>query len=145
MVTFLDVMDKALTGKPCSERDYTLKIFAARLRETVKEHGIKYDPQVPIPSDDGLADEIYKAAFDFFVEVGAYCKDTERIIKFEENEVKERLRTAPSEVVFCEGRDAKKLTPRKPEDRTPPWCFLGAGGGPVSTEEVFMGLVEGYA
>jgi len=138
-------MDKALTGKPCSEKDYTLKIFAARLREIVKEHGIKFDPQIPIPSDDGLADEIYKAAFDFFVEVGTYCRDTERIIKFDENEIKERLRTAPSEVIFGEGRDAKKLTPRKPEDKTPPWCFLGAGGGPVSTEEVFMGLVEGYA
>jgi hypothetical protein len=138
-------MEKALTGKPCSERDYSLKIFAARLREIVKEHDIKYDPQFPIPSDDGLADEIYKAAFDFFVEVGTYCKDTERIIKFEENEIKEGLRTAPSEVVFGERRDAKKLIPRRPEDRTPPWCFLGAGGGPVSTEEVFMGLVEGYA
>jgi hypothetical protein len=49
-------MDKALTGKPCSERDYTLKVFSARLKEIVKEHGIKYDSKFPIPSDNGLAD-----------------------------------------------------------------------------------------
>jgi len=145
MVTLLDVMEKTLTGKPCSERDYTLKIFAARLREIVKEYDIKYTAESSVPSDNSLADDIYKAGFDFFVEVGAYCRDTERIVKFEEEEVKEGLRTAPSKVVFGEGKDAKALTPRKPEDRTPPWCFLGAGGGPVSTEETFLSLLEGYA
>jgi methylamine--corrinoid protein Co-methyltransferase len=145
MVTFLDVMEKALTGKPCPERDYTLKIFAAKLREIVKEYDIKYDPANPIISDDSLADDIFKAGFRFFIEVGAYCKDTERIIKFEEDELKEGLRNAPSKVVFGEGPDARTLIPRKPDDKTPPWCFLGAGGGPVSSEEAFMGLVEGYA
>ena len=145
MVSFLDVMDKALTGKPCSERDYALKVFSARLKEIVKEHGIKYDPKFPISSDNGLADEIFKAAFDLFLDVGAYCKDTERIIRFDENELREGLRLAPSKVVLGEGQDAKALVPRKPEDKTPPWCFLGAGGGPVSSDEVFTGLVEGYA
>ena len=145
MVTFLDVMEKALTGKPCSERDYALKIFATRLREIVKEYDIKYDHGTPITSDDSLADDIFKAGFRFFVEVGAYCKDTERVIKFEESELKEGLRNAPSKVVFGEGPDARALIPREPDDKTPPWCFLGAGGGPVSSEEAFMGLVEGYA
>ena len=138
-------MEKALTGRPCSERDYTLRVFAARLREIVKEHGIEYDSEAPIPSDNGLADDVFKAALDFFIEVGAYCKDTERIIRFEEDEIKEGLRTAPSQVVFGEGRDAGTLISRKPEDKTPPWCFLGAGGGPVSSEETFLSLVEGYA
>jgi len=145
LVTFLDVMEKALTGRPCSERDYTLKTFAVRLREIVKEYDIKYDSSSPVSSDDSLADDIFKAAFDFFVEVGAYCRDTERIIKFEESEIKEGLRTAPARVVLGEGKDARALIPRKPEDKTPPWCFLGAGGGPVSTEEVFVSLLEGYA
>jgi len=145
LATFLDVMEKALTGRPCSERDYTLKIFATRLKEIVKERDIKYNSEAPIPSDNSLADDIFKAAFDFCVEVGAYCKDTERIIKFEEDEIKERLRTAPSKAVFGEGQDARTLIPRKPEDKTPPWCFLGAGGGPVSSEETFLSLVEGYA
>jgi len=138
-------MENALSGKPCSERDYTLKIFATRLREIVKEHDIKYSPDAPVPSDNSLADDIFNAAFDFFVEVGGYCKDTERIIKFEEDEVKQGLRTAPSKVVFGEGQDSRTLIPRKPEDKTPPWCFLGAGGGPVSSEETFLSLVEGYA
>ena len=145
MTGFLDIMEKALTGRPCPERDYTLKLFSAKLKEIVKEYGIKYDPETPIPSDDGLADDIFKAALDFCVEVGAYCRDTERIIKFEENEIRERLRSAPSKIVLGEGQDARTLVPRKPDDKTPPWCFLGAGGGPVSSDEIFIGLLEGYA
>jgi len=145
MVTFLDVMERALTGKPCSERDYDLKIFATKLIEKVKEYDIKFDPETPVPSDNSLADDIFKAAIDFYCEVGTYCKDTERIIKFDENEIKERLKTAPFKLTFGEGADAGTMVPRKPEDKTLPWCFCGAGGVAVSSEHVFSKLVENYA
>jgi len=36
------------------------------------------------------------------------------------------------------------MVPRKPEDKTPPWCFIGAGGAPVSSEEILLSLVQGY-
>jgi len=55
------------------------------------------------------------------------------------------LKTAPSRLLFGEGADAKTLVPREPESKTPPWCFIGAGGAPVSSEEIFLKLVEGYA
>jgi len=138
-------MNRAITGKPCSERDYDLKIFSTKLREVVKEYDIKYDPENLVPSDNSLADNIFKAAFDFYCEVGTYCKDTERIIKFDENEIKKGLKTAPSKLLFGEYTDARTLVPRKPESKTPPWCFIGAGGAPVSSEEIFLKLVEGYA
>jgi len=145
MVSFIDVMERAVTGKPCLARDFELKIFVPKLREVVKEYNIKYDSTTIIPSDNSLADDIFKAAFDFFLEVGAYCMDTERIIRFDENEIKKGLKEAPSKALLGEGKDARTLTPRKPEDKTPPWCFLGAGGVPVSSEKIFSSLVEGYA
>lgn len=145
MINFLDVVERALTGKPCSEREYDLKIFSAKLVEKVKEYDIKYDPDNPVPSDNSLADDIFKAAFDFYCEVGTYCKDTERIIKFDENEIRERLKAAPSKLTFGEGVDAGSLVPRRPEDKTLPWCFCGAGGVAVSTEHIFSKLVENYA
>ena len=58
----MDVMEKALTGKPCLERDYDIKIFSTKLREVVKEYDIKCDPGTPVPSDDSLADDVFKAA-----------------------------------------------------------------------------------
>jgi len=145
MVAFLDVVERALNGTPCSEREYDLKIFSTKLREIVKEHGIKYDSENPVPSDDSLADALFKASLDFYREVGTYCIDTGRIIKFDEGEIKEALETAPSKLLFGEGADAGTLVPRKPESKIPPWCFIGAGGAAVSSEEIFLKLVEGYA
>ncbi|UCE43622.1 MAG: monomethylamine:corrinoid methyltransferase [Candidatus Bathyarchaeota archaeon] len=145
MVSFLEVMKRAVTGKPCLARDFELKVFVPKLREIVKDYDIRYDPATIIPSDNSLADDVFKAAFDFFLETGAYCMDTERIIRFDEDEIKEGLKNAPSKALLGEGKDARTLSPRKPEDKTPPWCFLGAGGVPVSSEEIFSSLVKGYA
>ncbi len=145
MVQILDVMDKALNGKPLSENDYQLRRFSSKVQEKVREYGIKYDPENPIPSDDSLADDVFKAGFDVMAEVGAYCMTTGRVISFTEKEIREALRAAPSEMYFGEGRDRKKFVARKIGDRTPPWCLLGAGGGAVSSESVFLRLMEGYA
>ncbi len=144
MVHFLEVTERAFTGKICSERDFDLKILVPKLREVVREYEIKYDADIIIPSDDSLADAVFEAAIDLYSDVGTYCLSTERIIKFDENEIKDAIRNAPSAPVFGEGNDRKKLVSRKPEDKNPPWCFIGAGGAPVSDETVFMALVEAY-
>jgi len=55
MVQILDVMHKALEGKPMSETDYQLRLFASKVQEKVKEYDIKFDPETPIPDDPSLA------------------------------------------------------------------------------------------
>ena len=145
MVQVLDIVQKALEGKPMSENDYQLRSFASKVQEKVREHGIKYDPCNPCASDNSLADEVFEAGFELLAEVGAYCISTERVISFSEQEITESLRNAPAEHWFGEGRDRKNFVPRKPEDKTPPWCLLGAGGGAVSSDGVFSTLMEGYA
>jgi hypothetical protein len=37
------------------------------------------------------------------------------------------------------------LVPRKPESKMLPWCFLGAGGAPISSDQLLLKLVEAYA
>jgi len=141
----LDVMRKALEGKPMSENDYQLRSFAPKVQEKVKEHGIKFDPEQPIPSDDSLADDVFEAALELLTEVGGYCTDTERVISYSEAEIKQGLRNAPDRLVLGEGRDRREMVPRKTEDATPPWCLLGAAGGAVSSDMSFLTLMEGYA
>jgi len=145
VVQILDVMQKALEGKPMSESDYQLKLFAAKVQEKVREYKIKYDPANPIPNDNSLADDLFQAGLELLVDVGAYCTDTGRVISYTESEVKEALRNAPSKLHFGEGRDRKALVSRKVGDKTPPWCLLGAGGGACSSDRSFLTLVEGYA
>ena len=131
MVQMLDVMEKALEGRPMSETDYQLRSFAPKVQEVVKKYDIKFDPKNPIPNDGSMADDMFKAAVDLLVDVGAYCTSSARVISYTDKEVRESLRNAPEELWFGEGRDRKKLTGRKVGDKTPPWCLLGAGGGSV--------------
>ena len=145
MITYLDVLKGIHTGRICSERDFDLKVFAPRLKEALKACDIRYDPNNPVPADDGLADDLWKAAKDFYCDVGTYCLDTERVVKFDENEIEQTLKTAPREFTFGEGKERKTLTQRKPEDTAPPWCWLGAVGAAVSSEANLLSLVRGYA
>jgi len=145
MVQILDIMEKALNGKPMSETDYQLKVFAPKVQEKVREHGIKFDRENPIPQDNSMADEVFEAGLELLLDVGAFCTSSGRTITFTEQEIRESLRRAPSKLYFGEGRDKKALMARSVGDKTPPWCLLGAGGGPCSSDKSFLTLVEGYA
>ena len=144
MVSFMEVIDRALKGAFCSEKDFDLKVFVPKLREVIKKYEIKYDPENLIPSDNDLADRVFKAGVEFYANVGTYCVDTERIIRFTEEEIEEALVTAPSAPVFGEGKEAKALVARKPESDIPPWCFLGATGAIASCGEILLSLIQGY-
>jgi len=144
MFTIFDITERALNGPLCSEKDFDLKIFVPELRRVIKKYDIKYDPENPIPSDDDLADRIFKAGVELYSKVGTYCPDTERIIKFTDEEIDQALKLAPSRPVFGEGKEAKELISRKPESDIPPWCFIGAGGAAVSNMELFVSIMEAY-
>ncbi len=142
MISFEDVVDRAMTGPLVPERDYDLKVFVPALRRILKKYEIRYDPQVVVPSDDEFADRLFRAGLEFYQEVGTYCVDTSRIIQFTEREIREALATAPQGPVFGQGKDAKAYPSRRPESEIPPWCYVGAGGTPVSSEEVFEAFVQ---
>ncbi len=145
MISFSTVVERALTGPICSERDFDLKIFVPAVRRFVEEYEIHYDPQNPIPADDDLADRVWEAGLDLLCETGVYCPDTERRLIFTRAEMDAALEAGPHGVIFGEGKDAKAMPRRVPEDETPPWCSVGAGGGPVSAEQYILGLVRAYA
>jgi methylamine--corrinoid protein Co-methyltransferase len=145
MVQILDIMEKALNGKPMSETDYQLRVFAPKVQEKVREHGIKFDRENPIPQDNSMADEVFEAGLELLLDAGAFCTSSGRTMTFTEQEIRESLRQAPSKLYFGEGRDKKALVARSVGDKTPPWCLLGAGGGPCSSDKSFLTLVEGYA
>jgi len=145
MISFAQVVERALNGPTCSERDFDLGFFVPNLRRVLKTYGIQYEPQNPIPADDDLADRVWAAAIDFLVETGVYCSDTERRILFTRDEIKGALEAGPRGTLFGEGTDAQGMPRRKPEDSIPPWCSVGAGGSPVSSEWNLLNLVKAYA
>lgn len=143
MLNFLDVYERTLKGPLMSEQDFDMKVFIPKLRRIVKDYEIKYDPQNPVPVNDDTADNLFKAAVDFMVQVGVYCQDTNRLIQFTEREIQDALEEAPGVCVAGEGKDMGLFGMRKPDDGQIPWLHVGSGIV-ASSEEMMTNLIEGY-
>jgi hypothetical protein len=122
-----------------------MEVLVPKVQEVITKYDIKYDPETPIPSDDALADRVFEAGFELYRDVGTFCPDTERIIRFSEEELRQALDEAPRDPSFGEGKEIRIARQRKPESSDPPFCFLGAGGAAVSDEERYASIMEAYA
>jgi methylamine--corrinoid protein Co-methyltransferase len=122
-----EVLDRTMTGPIMKEEDFEIELFPERIAEIVAKHKIECDPDEPVMADPSMADEIFQAGIELLVEVGFYCKDTKRIVKFTEEELKEVIRTRRSEVTLGKDRDAITLRPRAPGDKQHPYTFCPAG------------------
>jgi methylamine--corrinoid protein Co-methyltransferase len=143
VLNFLDIYERALKGPIMSERDFDMKVFIPRLKEVVRAYGIKYDKENPVPAEDDAADNLFEAAIALFTQVGVYCQDTNRVIQFTEEEIRDAVRGAPGRCYAGEGKDAGVLEMRKPDERRPPWLHVGSGIVATS-EELMTNLVEAF-
>lgn len=119
-----EVAERAQTGPFYEESDYFRQRFIPGMRKVIAKYGIKYNPDTPVPADDDLADRVWQAALEFFLEVGVYHQDTHRVILFDESEVREALYCAPAEYVVGEGKEARRFGWRAVEDRRPPFTIF---------------------
>jgi methylamine--corrinoid protein Co-methyltransferase len=143
MVDFLEICKRAQTGAIMTEKDFNMNVFVSELGHVIQRYDIHYDPNTPVPSDDELADRVFQAAIEFFSEVGVYCQDTNRVVRFSQDEIEEGIGEPPPPCRVGEGKEAKIFSPRRPEDGSLPWCHIGSGIV-ASTEEIMTNLVEAY-
>lgn len=132
MVIALDVLRRAETGVPCKEKDFDLKIVYPNVSSLIKEYKIRYDPQHPVLIDDDLTDDIFKAGFRLALATGILCKNTERIINFDEEELREGVRASPSMLNIGDGNDTVEMRFRGIESNVKPVIAGGGAGMPVS-------------
>jgi len=102
-----EILERARTGAFCEDDAFIMERFMPRMKEVIEKHGIEYDPSTPVPSDDNLADAIWQAGLELFLQVGVLCVDTHRIMAFDEAEVKEALYLTPGEYLVGAGKDAR--------------------------------------
>jgi len=143
MIRFMEVFRRTQTGPYMSEMEYDMA-FNQKVSEIVKKYGITYDPDHPIPNNDQMADDLFQAGLELYEQVGTYCVDSGRVIRFSREEILEALAMAPTDPVFGEGKDARTMLVRPPESDLPPWCFVGAVGAACTDEYLMSALVEGY-
>jgi methylamine--corrinoid protein Co-methyltransferase len=124
MVTFWEVVERADTGERMEESAFDMKIFkvVSALR---KEYDLYYDRENPVPSDNQLADNVWRAGIRAAAEIGIYCTSTKRNIRFTEDEVIEAIKSATGSVQIGAGKDIVKEVHRGIGDTTKP--IVGAG------------------
>jgi methylamine--corrinoid protein Co-methyltransferase len=127
----VEIVKRAQGGPFMKEEKFEFKLMT-RIRELVKEYGLKYDSNVLVPADDDMADRLFEAGLQLFVELGAYCQSTERCIRFSRDEVRDILALAPSAVTLGTGKDAVVMRHRGVEDSTPTVTHSGPTGTPAS-------------
>ena len=103
MVTFFEIVKRALNGPYSTEWDFDLELLVPKLREVVRKYEIHFDSEDPIPVDDRMADNVFAAALELCAETGCYCTDTNRIIQFTREEIAEALQVGPLEPNALDG------------------------------------------
>ncbi len=121
MLNFLDVYERVLKGPIMTEQDFDLKVFIPTLRRVVKDYGIQYDKENPVPADDAAAGNLFNAAVDFLSQTGVYCQDTNRVIHFSKQEILDAVQEAPGKCTAGEGKQAVDFGMRNPHHGKIPW------------------------
>ena len=134
MVSIWEVAKRAETGPIFFEKEFDVEVLPSKLMELIKQYDIKYDPNEIVPSDNRLADNLFNAGLELFLNIGIHCYDTDRLIKFDESEVKSALKKTPSKAILGEGKDAVTIFARKISDKRPPIIIGGPYGVPTSAE-----------
>ncbi len=140
MRNYLEILDRAESGSYISEENWDLEKIASTARRLVKKYRLEWDRNQVVSSDPALADAIFQAGFEMAVEVGAYCRSTERMIAFRQEEIEDGLHTMPQSLMMGEGKDARNLYARQLGDERPPLFFGGTPGTPVP-ERLFVANV----
>jgi len=143
MTNIWDVIGRSESGPYIKEDKYDWQI-GLTAGELVKKYDIRFDPEQVVPEDDDLADRVYQASLDLFLELGIYCRDTSRLVKFSRDEVETALRYAPTSITYGQGKDEAVMVYRGVEDATPPFCLCTPVGQSVA-EERFVPMVQSYA
>ncbi len=137
-----EIMERANTGPFCEDDDFLYKIFMPKMKDVIEKYGIKYDPDTPVPADDDLADRVWQAAVEFFLEVGVLNVDTHRRIMVDESELKEALYHAPGRYLVGAGKDTRLWEQRGVEGAKPPFCIFSPDI--TCDEEMFLPMSIAY-
>jgi methylamine---corrinoid protein Co-methyltransferase len=128
MVPFWEVMDRALHSGPLTKPGEFEKRLFKKTMDLARKYEIRYVPETPIVNDDAMISRLFAAGIELYAELGTYCLDTQRVIRFDEAEIRQELNECaglPPEILVGTGYETRRLPQRKVGDRTPP-LVIGA-------------------
>lgn len=128
MISFWEVIDRAVnTGPLMKTNEFEKKLYKKAL-ECMKKYEIRYNPDTPVVSDDSMVSRLFEAGLELYRDLGTYCINTERVILFDEAEVREELRElslASPEILIGEGAESRILRRRIHGEKISPLVIAG--------------------
>jgi methylamine---corrinoid protein Co-methyltransferase len=126
-----EIVRRSESGPYMKEADFDMAI-ARKVPELVQKYGLEYDPNVLVPSDDDMANRLYQAGLELFLEMGAYNMSTQRRVMFSRDEVEHTVALAPKNFTVGTGKDARVMRHRGVESDIPCIIHSGPTGTPCS-------------
>jgi hypothetical protein len=131
-----EILERANSGPFSSDEEFNVRLLIPCLRRIIKERDIRFDRENVVPQDDSLADDVWEAGLELFLEVGSLNIDTHRRLMFEEKEIREALYSLPGKYEVGRGLDSRIMAHRDMEDRQTPFCIFSPDI--TCTEELFL-------
>ena len=125
------IVERSENGPFSKETAYDLAL-ARKTTELVRKYGIHFDRSVIVPTDDDMADRLYEAGLELFIEMGVYNQSTERRILFSRDEVETAVAEAPKAITLGMGKDGREMRHREVETLDPCIVHSGPTGTPSS-------------
>lgn len=141
---FFDTMERLNMGKRVREEEFDTSLLP-RARALASRYEIAFVRDHIVPDDDALADRLFAAGMEFAVETGLWVLDTQKVVRFSEAEIWERLDNLHMPLWLGHGKDQVLLEPRRPESSTRSLVLGGAAGSSVTEGEVYTKLMMAYA
>jgi len=142
--SFQEIVLRSKEGPIVEEKEFDLSLFKIT-QELQKKFHITYDPEHPVDTTGEMADRVFQAGIELFLNLGTYCTTTRRVIKVSENELSADLAACPESIELGQGEDRVRMVHRDVEGTQEPVVVAGIQTAPFSNEEMMYKIYKGCA
>lgn len=139
-----EILARSKHGPIVEEKAFDMALFK-KTQELQKKYHIIYDPEHPLDCDGSLADRVFQAGVELFLDQGAYCTPPRRVIRVTEQELSKALEDCPKEVILGQGDDRVSMAHRDVEGSQNAVVVAGIQTAPFSDEEMMFTIYKGCA
>jgi len=140
-VNFKEIAKRSESGPLSEAKDFLMKTVAAQAMKLTKKYDVTWDGETFVNLDDDMADRCFQAGRELFINSGIYAMNSNRVVRFSEDEVDDALQAVRPKVQMGAGKDRIAIHHRGVEDPRKPFIFCGPFNANVH-EDMFVRLNE---
>ncbi len=143
-VPFEEILLRTKESPIIDEKTFDMSLFK-KTQALQEKYDIKYDPEKPLDTDGALADRIYEAGRELFLDLGTYCVSTRRVVKVSEKELTAEIDACPESIELGQGEERVTMAHRDVEGTQEAIVVAGVQTAPFSDEEMMYTIYKGCA